>query len=126
MGNGAGPLLLPPFAPGAAFLDLTGHAALHTLSNADAGLCLRNGYQEIKTPLIYNKGLWEIQRPLGKYRENMFLHPGQRDRPSTTRRSSRMNCPRTTCLLDEEATATGASRCASHQDVLHRNEATGC
>ena len=33
----------------------------------------RDGYQEIKTPLLYNKGLWEIPGHWGKYRENMFL-----------------------------------------------------
>ena len=36
-------------------------------------LCLRNGYQEIKTPLLYSKLLWERSGHWGKYRENMFL-----------------------------------------------------
>src|SRR6266550_4746983 len=33
----------------------------------------RNDFLEIKTPLLYNKGLWEISGHWGKYRENMFL-----------------------------------------------------
>jgi threonyl-tRNA synthetase len=33
----------------------------------------RNGYQHVKTPLLFNKGLWEISGHWGKYRENMFL-----------------------------------------------------
>ena len=33
----------------------------------------QHGYQQVKTPLLFNKGLWEISGHWGKYRENMFL-----------------------------------------------------
>src|SRR6267378_4019639 len=48
-----------PAAPGAAFWTHRGTLLFHALGNAMRGLCLRNGYQEIKTPLLYNKLLWE-------------------------------------------------------------------
>jgi threonyl-tRNA synthetase len=52
--------LFHPFAPGAAFWSHKGTALFHVLGGAMRRLCLRNGYQEIKTPLMFNKGLWEI------------------------------------------------------------------
>src|ERR1041385_1031413 len=33
----------------------------------------RADFNEVKTPLLYNKGLWEQSGHWGKYRENMFL-----------------------------------------------------
>src|SRR5256712_1107875 len=87
-----------PFAPGAAFWAHKGTLLFHTLSNAMRGLCLRNGYQEIKTPLIYDKGLWEISGHWGKYRENMFLvlDPESKEKDiyeRTTFSLKPINCP---------------------------------
>src|SRR5438094_3850509 len=62
-----------PFSPGAAFWTDKGTKLFNVLSNAMRSMCLRNGYQELKTPLIYDKGLWEISGHWAKYRENMFL-----------------------------------------------------
>ena len=33
----------------------------------------RDDYREIKTPLLYNRKLWELSGHWGKYRDNMFL-----------------------------------------------------
>ena len=62
-----------PFAPGRGLLDRAGHDALQHCSTSYMRELQRDGYQEIKTPLLYNKGLWEISGHWGKYRENMFL-----------------------------------------------------
>ncbi len=53
----------------------TSHGTLifTTLQYAMRRMCLANGYQEIKTPLLFNKSLWEKSGHWGKYRENMFL-----------------------------------------------------
>ena len=32
-----------------------------------------NGYDEVKTPIIFNKALWETSGHWHHYRENMFL-----------------------------------------------------
>ena len=69
------------------------------------------GYQEIKTPLLYNKGLWEISGHWGKYRENMFLvldnETGEHDFSLKP-----MNCPSHYLLYSaEEALAIASCRC---------------
>ena len=44
-----------------------------TRSTTTCASCSATAISEIKTPLLYNKGLWEISGHWGKYRENMFL-----------------------------------------------------
>jgi threonyl-tRNA synthetase len=59
-------------SPGAAFWTARGT----TLYNTLVAFCQerqRGAFQEIKTPLIYTKTLWEQSGHWGKYRENMFL-----------------------------------------------------
>src|SRR5437868_4515089 len=114
-----------PFAPGAAFWTHKGTLLYHQLSNAMRGLCLRNGYQEVKTPLIYNKGLWEISGHWGKYRENMFLvqdsETGEHDFSLKP-----MNCPSHYLLYSMKKHSYRELPLRFHtQDILHRNEATG-
>ncbi|HYE87143.1 MAG TPA: TGS domain-containing protein, partial [Vicinamibacterales bacterium] len=61
-----------PVAPGAAFWTPRGT----TLYNTLVAFCQsrqKADFLEIKTPLLFNKGLWEISGHWGKYRENMFL-----------------------------------------------------
>ena len=64
-----------PAAPGAVFWTANGTMLFTTLQAAMRRMCLANGYIEIKTPLLYNKMLWEKSGHWGKYRENMFLIP---------------------------------------------------
>src|SRR6184192_3984564 len=114
-----------PFAPGAAFFTHKGTLLFNVLSNAMRSLCLRNGYQEVKTPLIYNKGLWEISGHWGKYRENMFLiqdsETGEHDSSLKP-----MNCPSHYLLYSMKKHSYRELPVRFHsQDVLHRNEATG-
>ena len=35
----------------------------------------RRGYDEVRTPIIYDKPLWETSGHWEKFRENMFLIP---------------------------------------------------
>jgi threonyl-tRNA synthetase len=85
----------------------------------------RDGYKEIKTPLLYNRRLWELSGHWGKYRENMFLvldsETGEHDFSLKP-----MNCPSHYLLY--------ASKKHSYRelplryctyDVLHRNEVSG-
>jgi threonyl-tRNA synthetase len=61
-----------PVAPGAAFWTPRGT----TLYNTLVDFCQsrqKAAFQEIKTPLLYSKTLWEQSGHWGKYRENMFL-----------------------------------------------------
>src|SRR5438309_786801 len=114
-----------PAAPGAAFWTHRGTLLFHALGNAMRGLCLKNGYQEVKTPLMYNKMLWERSGHWGKYKENMFLvldnESGEHDFSLKP-----MNCPSHHLLYQMKRHSYRELPLRYHtQDTLHRNEATG-
>ena len=84
----------------------------------------RRGYLEVKTPLIYDKALWVTSGHWEKFRENMFLIPG--DVEDQTYAIKPMNCPGHMLLFGSEL--------RSYRDLpiryaeaapLHRNEPTG-
>jgi len=112
-------------APGAAFWTPKGTAVYQTLSDWMRGLTTAGGYQEIKTPLMYNKALWETSGHWGKYRENMFMvldnETGEHDFSLKP-----MNCPSHHLFytFKRHSYRDLPLRFAS-QDPLHRNEATG-
>jgi threonyl-tRNA synthetase len=120
-----------PAAPGAVFWTHRGTLLFQALSNAMRGLCLRNGYQEIKTPLMYSKLLWERSGHWGKYRENMFLvlDPESKEENVDERASfslKPMNCPSHFLFYQMKKHSYRELPIRYHtQDVLHRNEATG-
>ena len=83
----------------------------------------RRGYLEVKTPLIYDKALWETSGHWEKFRENMFLIPFADDQVYGMKP---MNCPGHMLLF--------GSALRSYRDLplryaeaapLHRNELAG-
>ena len=64
--------MMHPFAPGAVFWTERGTMLYNALKDFIRER-QRDDFHEIKTPLLYNKALWEISGHWGKYRENMFL-----------------------------------------------------
>ncbi|MGZ7031279.1 MAG: threonine--tRNA ligase, partial [Thermoanaerobaculia bacterium] len=114
-----------PFAPGAAFWTPKGTTLYDVLAQNMRELTLENGYVQVKTPLMYNKGLWEISGHWGKYRENMFLvldsETGEHDFSLKP-----MNCPSHYLLygMKRHSYRELPIRYAT-QDPLHRNEASG-
>ncbi|HSG12541.1 MAG TPA: threonine--tRNA ligase [Gaiellaceae bacterium] len=85
---------------------------------------VRRGYLEVKTPLIYDKALWVTSGHWEKFRENMFLIPG--DTEEQTYGIKPMNCPGHMLLF--------GSQLRSYRDLpvryaeaapLHRNELAG-
>ena len=114
-----------PFAPGAAFWTPSGTSIYQTLSQFMREKALANGYVEVKTPLLFNKGLWEISGHWGKYRENMFLvldsETGEHDFSLKP-----MNCPSHYLYYGMKKHSYRDLPLRLHtQDVLHRNEASG-
>ncbi len=114
-----------PFAPGAAFWSPKGTTLYQTLSQFMRELALGNGYVEVKTPLLYNKGLWEISGHWGKYKDNMFLvldsESGEHDFSLKP-----MNCPSHHLYFGLKKHSYRDLPLRLHtQDVLHRNEASG-
>jgi threonyl-tRNA synthetase len=114
-----------PFSPGSAFWTGRGTLIYHTLVDFMRELLSRNGYEDIKTPLLYNKGLWEISGHWGKYRENMFLvldnETGEHDFSLKP-----MNCPSHHLYFGSRKHSYRELPLRfSTQDVLHRNEVSG-
>ncbi len=121
-----------PAAPGAVFWTANGTMIFTQLQYAMRRMCLANGYVEIKTPLLYNKMLWEKSGHWGKYRENMFLilDPEAPPDASLDERASfslkPMNCPSHHLFFEMKRRSYRELPLRLHtQDVLHRNEATG-
>jgi threonyl-tRNA synthetase len=113
------------FAPGAAFWTPKGTTLYNTLSAFMRRLTGETGYVEIKTPLLFNKGLWEISGHWGKYKENMFLvldsETGEHDFSLKP-----MNCPSHHIYYGFKKRSYRDLPLRLHtQDVLHRNEAAG-
>ncbi|MEO8030060.1 MAG: threonine--tRNA ligase [Gemmatimonadota bacterium] len=113
-----------PFAPGAPFWTPRGTIIFNQLNRYMQELQIR-GYQEIKTPLLYNKALWEISGHWGKYQENMFLvqnnETGEQDMSLKP-----MNCPSHHLLYQahKHSYKELPIRYTTY-DVLHRNEVSG-
>jgi threonyl-tRNA synthetase len=113
-----------PISPGSAFWTDKGTSLYNSLVEL-ARERQRDGYREIRTPLLFHKSLWERSGHWGKYRENMFLvldnETGEHDFSLKP-----MNCPSHHVYF--------GSRKHSYRelpmryvtyDVLHRNEVSG-
>jgi threonyl-tRNA synthetase len=114
-----------PFSPGAPYYTDRGEKIFHELSEWMRTTLMRNDYQIVKTPLLYNKALWERSGHWGKYKENMFLvldnETGEHDFSLKP-----MNCPSHHLLYSSKRRSYRdlPIRIAT-QDVLHRNEVSG-
>jgi threonyl-tRNA synthetase len=113
-----------PVAPGGVFWTPKGTTVYNTLE-AFVRERQQDDFKEIKTPLLYNKKLWEQSGHWGKYRENMFLvldnETGEHDMSLKP-----MNCP--SHHLYFAATKHSYRELPMRYvtfDVLHRNELSG-
>ena len=112
------------WAPGAPFWTARGTTMVNEL-NAYMRELQRDGFQEVRTPLMYNKGLWELSGHWGKYRENMFMVlDKETGEPDFSMKP--MNCPShyLMYLAGKHSYRELPLRMATF-DVLHRNEVLG-
>ena len=109
-------------SPGSAFWHPKGQRIWRTLESAMRELQERLGYEEISTPILVHKKLWERSGHWGHYDVNMF----RLDVEGQTYSLKPMNCP--------ESTFVYRSRVRSYRDLplryaeygrLHRNERSG-
>jgi threonyl-tRNA synthetase len=112
------------YAPGAAFWTDRGTVMINTINEYLREL-QRDGYHEIKTPLLFNKALWEISGHWGKYKENMFLvldnESGEHDFSLKP-----MNCPSHYLMYQSKKHSYRELPLRYNTyDVLHRNEVSG-
>jgi threonyl-tRNA synthetase len=122
LGRELGLFTFHPWAPGAAFWQDKGTTLYHTLANYMRDVLLPNGYVEVKTPLIYNKALWERSGHWSFYRQNMFLIESEDETMSV----KPMNCPGHYLLYASEVHSYRDLPIRFHEQTpLHRNEASG-
>jgi threonyl-tRNA synthetase len=113
---------LSDVSPGSPFWHPKGMVIWNELEALRRRMNAKHGYLEVKTPLIYDKSVWETSGHWQKFRENMFLIP----EPDRTYGIKPMNCPGHMLLFN--------SRLHSYRELpvryaeaapLHRNELAG-
>src|SRR6187200_1513884 len=111
-------------SPGSPFWHPKGMALWNVLEDLRRTENHRRGYLEVKTPLIYDKSVWETSGHWEKFRGEMFLVAGEGDEPHAGLKP--MNCPGHMLLF--------GSGLRSYRDLplryaesstLHRNQPTG-
>src|SRR6202008_807951 len=73
LGRELGLFTFHQWAPGAAFWLDKGTTLYNMLPNYMRAVLFPAGYVEVKTPLIFNKSLWETSGHWSHSRQNMFL-----------------------------------------------------
>ena len=111
-----------PWAPGSAFWLAKGTTLYNTLANYMREVLFPAGYVELKTPLVFNKALWETSGHWGHYRDNMFIVKSEEE----TMSMKPMNCPGHMLVFGSEVRSYRDLPLRFHeQTALHRNEASG-
>jgi threonyl-tRNA synthetase len=116
--------MMHPSAPGATFWTERGTTLYNTLIDFIRERQTEH-FKEIKTPLLYNKTLWERSGHWGKYRENMFLVLNNETEEHDFSLKP-MNCPsHYLYYLSKKHSYRELPLRYVTFDVLHRNEVTG-
>jgi threonyl-tRNA synthetase len=122
VGRELGLFIFHPWAPGAAFWLSKGTTVYHLLAEYMRGVLFPAGYIEVKTPLIYNKALWETSGHWQHYRENMFLVETEGEQMGV----KAMNCPGHMLVFGSAVRSYRDLPLRMHEQTpLHRNEASG-
>ena len=122
LGRELGLFMFHPVAPGAPFWQAKGATLYRLLADYMRAAIAGEGYQEVRTPLVFNKTLWETSGHWEHYRENMFLV----DSDGEASGLKAMNCPGHMLLFASEVRSyRDLPLRYADQGVLHRNEASG-
>jgi threonyl-tRNA synthetase len=122
LGRELGLFTFHQWAPGAAFWLDKGTTLYNTLANYMRDVLFPAGYVEVKTPLIYNKALWERSGHWKHYKENMFLVESEQETMSV----KPMNCPGHFLAFASQVHSYRDLPVRFHEQTpLHRNEASG-
>jgi threonyl-tRNA synthetase len=122
VGRELGLFMFHPWAPGAAFWLDKGTTLYHTLAGYMREVLFPAGYDEVRTPLIYNKALWETSGHWQHYRQNMFLVESEHEQMAV----KAMNCPGHMLVFGSEVRSYRDLPIRYHEQTpLHRNEASG-
>jgi threonyl-tRNA synthetase len=123
LGRELGLFTFHPWAPGTAFWLEKGTTLYHTLADYMRAVLFPAGYVEVKTPLVFNKALWETSGHWSHYRQNMFLVESTDGEPMGMKA---MNCPGHMLVFGSEVRSYRDLPLRLHEQTpLHRNEASG-
>ncbi|KAG6757543.1 hypothetical protein POTOM_037859 [Populus tomentosa] len=111
-----------PLSPGSWFFLPHGTRVYNKLMEFIKNEYRRRGYEEVKSPNIYNMKLWETSGHAANYKENMFLLEIEKQEFGL----KPMNCPGH-CLMFQHRVRSYRELPLRFADfgVLHRNEASG-
>lgn len=113
-----------PESPGSVFWLPKGAFIYNHLSEKVRKLYLSEGYQEVRTPLIYDSSLWETSGHWEHFKDDMFLIDNEDGEPTNALKP--MNCPAHMLIYKSTRHSYRDLPYRLHdQGVLHRNEATG-
>jgi threonyl-tRNA synthetase len=122
LGRDLGLFTFHQWAPGATFWLDKGTTLYNLLANYMRGVLFPAGYVEVKTPLIYNKALWEQSGHWKHYRKDMFLIESENETMSV----KPMNCPGHFLTYKSQVHSYRDLPVRFHEQTpLHRNEASG-
>jgi len=122
LGKELGLFIFHGWAPGATFWDGKGTLLYNTLAQYMREVLLPTGWIEVKTPLVYNKALWETSGHWQHYRQNMFLIESENEQMGM----KAMNCPGQYLLYASRTHSYRELPLRFHEQTpLHRNEASG-
>ena len=111
------------WAPGAPFWQAKGATLYRLLSDYMRDALSGEDYLEVRTPLVFNKALWETSGHWEHYRENMF----QIESDGEPFALKAMNCPGHMLMFASEGRSYRDLPLRFHdQGVLHRQEASVC
>ena len=122
VGKDLGLFTFHPWAPGATFWLDKGTTLYNLLANYMREVLFPAGYVEVKTPLVFNKALWETSGHWEHYRQNMFLIEAEGEQMGM----KAMNCPGHMLVFGSGVRSYRDLPLRLHEQTpLHRNEASG-
>ena len=122
LGKDLGLFMFHQWAPGATFWLDKGTTLYNLLANYMREVLFPAGYVEVKTPLVFNKALWETSGHWQHYRQNMFLVEAEGEQMGM----KAMNCPAHMLIFGSEVRSYRDLPVRLHEQTpLHRHEASG-
>ena len=135
LGKELGLFMFHPYAPGAPFWLPKGEHIYQKLSRGMRDLLVdKSGYVSVKTPLLFDKKLWETSGHWEHYSDNMFSFQETEETEHTEDHASccrtfglkPMNCPSHMLIFGSQKRSYKELPLRIHdQGVLHRNEISG-
>ena len=133
LGRELGLVMFHEWAPGAAFWLPKGEDLYNTLASRMRALLLDSGYVAVRTPLVFDKRLFETSGHWDHYQENLYHWPDghhkegeEEDEDGRIIGLKPMNCPGHMLIFGSKKRSYRDLPLRIHdQGVLHRNELSG-